>query len=164
MPKGLTATAAITSVTLRWKAASDNVGIAGYRVFVDGSPATSVTDTTVTVAGLQARSHHTFKVRAFDAAGNVSRTAASAGVRTHRKGWTAPSGTSLKVSGRSAFLHLAHGVSGLVAVDGTHVTPVKGGRTVRLPKVSARAWHRVEAHQRGTGRKLAPVIAFRTHA
>jgi hypothetical protein len=163
-PTNLHGTTAITSATLSWTASTDNVGVTGYRVYVDGSLATSVTDTTVTIAGLQARSRHTFKVKAFDAAGNVSKVAASIQLRTHRKGWTAPAGTSLQVSRGAAFLTLKRGVTGLVAVDGQHPTSVKGGRPVRLPKVSPRGWHRVDARQRGTGRKITPVIAFRTQA
>ncbi len=60
------------TVTLSWTASTDNVGVTGYRVF-DGSAqvGTSAT-TTFTVTGPAPSSMHTYTVRAFDAAGNVS--------------------------------------------------------------------------------------------
>jgi chitodextrinase len=72
-PTGLTATAASSSqINLAWTASSDNVGVAGYRVWRDGvqvavSPTPSYADT-----GLAAASTHTYVVYAYDAAGNVS--------------------------------------------------------------------------------------------
>jgi chitodextrinase len=68
---GLTAT---KSVLLRWGVSTDNVAVAGYRVFRDGQPIASTaagtrsfTDTTAA----QAQSH-TYTVQAYDAAANAS--------------------------------------------------------------------------------------------
>lgn len=55
---------------LSWDAATDDRGVTGYRVTVDGAPVATVTGTTSTVTGL-ARGRHVFVVRAVDAAGNV---------------------------------------------------------------------------------------------
>jgi len=60
------------SVSVAWNASTDNKGVSGYELFKDGSSATSVTGTSVTVTGLAASTTYRFKVRARDAAGNLS--------------------------------------------------------------------------------------------
>ncbi|MCE9667704.1 glycosyl hydrolase family 18 protein [Myxococcus stipitatus] len=79
-PAQLTSTAKNhESVTLSWSASSDDVGVTGYEVFVNGGATASATTagaTTVTVSGLAANTTYTFTVKARDAAGN--RSAASA--------------------------------------------------------------------------------------
>jgi chitodextrinase len=74
-PTNLTAALTATkAVLLRWGASTDNVGVAGYRIFRDGQPiaslaasARSFTDSTAPQA--QA---HTYTVAAYDAVPNVS--------------------------------------------------------------------------------------------
>ena len=73
-PTGLTATAMSSSrVDLAWTAATDDVGVSGYEVYRDGAllatvgPTTSYSDTTVA-----ALTTYEYKVKARDAAGNVS--------------------------------------------------------------------------------------------
>ncbi|MCE7082451.1 glycoside hydrolase family 9 protein [Streptomyces sp. ST2-7A] len=74
------------SVTLSWSAATDNVGVTGYRVLLlDGgarTPVASVTGTTAVVTGLEPDTVHTFAVEARDAAGNVSPLSGSVTART----------------------------------------------------------------------------------
>jgi hypothetical protein len=60
------------SVALTWGASTDNVGVAGYRVYDGTRLAATSTGTSVNVSGLLAGSSHTFTVTAFDAAGNES--------------------------------------------------------------------------------------------
>jgi len=65
-----------TTVALAWNAATDNTGVAGYRVSrVTGSGSTVVGSTgtlAFTVTGLTASTDYTFTVAAYDAAGNTS--------------------------------------------------------------------------------------------
>ena len=64
-----------TSVSLQWRAASDNKkgsGLASYEVFENGSAVASTTSTTFTVTGLAPSTTFQFAVRARDNAGNVS--------------------------------------------------------------------------------------------
>ncbi len=61
-----------TSVSLSWNASTDNVGVAGYEVFVDGTSIGTTGGTTVNVTGLSSNTSYAFTVRAFDAAGNNS--------------------------------------------------------------------------------------------
>ena len=60
------------SVTLTWAAATDNVGVTGYRLFQDGVEVNQSAATSVTVTGLQSLTSYSFAVQALDAAGNAS--------------------------------------------------------------------------------------------
>ena len=77
-PTGL-ATSGITqtSITLSWTASTDNVGVAGYGVYKNGTLAASPAGTSYTLTGLTCGTSHNLAVDAFDAAGNHS---AQAGV------------------------------------------------------------------------------------
>jgi chitodextrinase len=65
---GVTATA----VNLSWSAATDNVGVTGYRVFRGTTLLATVPSTTYAVTGLTASTTYQFTVVAIDAAGNAS--------------------------------------------------------------------------------------------
>lgn len=84
MPSGARATAAGTTVTLTWTAATDNVGVTGYEVRRDGSVAGSVagTVTTFSDSGLSANRAYAYTVVALDRAGNRSAASAPARVTT----------------------------------------------------------------------------------
>jgi chitodextrinase len=72
-PTGLTTSAlTATSLTLAWSAASDNVGVTGYRVYRSGTLITSPTGTSTSLTGLSPSTAYSFTVAAVDAAGNVS--------------------------------------------------------------------------------------------
>jgi chitodextrinase len=64
-----------TSVTLSWNASADNVGVAGYRLSLNGSQVGSSNSTSYSFTGLTCATSYTFGVTAYDAAGNVSGTA-----------------------------------------------------------------------------------------
>jgi chitodextrinase len=68
-----------TSVTLAWGASTDNVGVAGYRVYVNGSSGSTTSQVGVTVANLICGMGYTFQVDAYDAAGNRSTKASVTG-------------------------------------------------------------------------------------
>ncbi|WP_438426397.1 GEVED domain-containing protein [Aquimarina macrocephali] len=72
-PAGLSASNVTgTSVSLSWTAATDNVGVTGYDVYQGNSIATSVTGTSANITGLTANTAYQFRVKAKDAAGNIS--------------------------------------------------------------------------------------------
>ncbi|MFC1440579.1 cellulose binding domain-containing protein [Streptacidiphilus sp. N1-10] len=60
------------SISLSWKASTDNVGVAGYHLYEGTALVATVTATTANLTGLLAGSSHTVSVAAFDAAGNES--------------------------------------------------------------------------------------------
>jgi chitodextrinase len=62
-----------TTVSLAWNAATDNVGVSGYRVSqANGAVAGTTASTSLTVTGLAPSTAYTFVVAAQDAAGNTS--------------------------------------------------------------------------------------------
>lgn len=65
---------ALTAVStqLAWDASTDIVGVAGYQVWRNGSALQNTTSTTFTDSGLSPSTSYTYKVAAYDAAGNVS--------------------------------------------------------------------------------------------
>ncbi|RMA65923.1 M4 family metallopeptidase [Ulvibacter antarcticus] len=60
------------TVNLAWNASTDNVGVTGYDVYQGASNLGTVTGTTAQITGLTAGTAYSFRVRAKDAAGNVS--------------------------------------------------------------------------------------------
>ncbi|WP_189210467.1 fibronectin type III domain-containing protein [Actinokineospora fastidiosa] len=71
-----------TSISLAWNAATDNVGVTGYDVYINNALATSVGATSATISGLDPDTAYSVTVRAKDAAGNVSAPSAAITVRT----------------------------------------------------------------------------------
>lgn len=78
-PTGLSASVVSSSVNLSWTASTDNVGVTGYRVErCTGSGCTTFTQigtptaTAYSDTGLSATTAYTYRVRAIDAAGNLS--------------------------------------------------------------------------------------------
>jgi chitodextrinase len=91
-PTGLTQTGATTgSVTVSWTAATDNVGVTGYDLYLDGVPAGTTTSTSATLASLACGSAPTVGVDAYDAAGNYSTIATLVTVTSPCPDTTAPS-------------------------------------------------------------------------
>jgi hypothetical protein len=70
-----------TSVSLSWSASTDNVAVAGYRIYRGSTLAASVPAPGFTDSGLDPATAYTYQVVAFDAAGNTS-TAATATATT----------------------------------------------------------------------------------
>jgi hypothetical protein len=62
-----------SSLTVRWSASTDDSGsVAGYEISRNGGTPVTVTGTSYTATGLQSGTSYSFRVRARDAAGNVS--------------------------------------------------------------------------------------------
>jgi chitodextrinase len=72
-PTGLTVqTRTATSLSLTWAASSDNVAVAGYGVYLNGTRVQTPSQPGATVTGLTCGSAYTVQVDAYDAAGNRS--------------------------------------------------------------------------------------------
>jgi hypothetical protein len=116
-PGGLTAmSVTASSLVLGWTPSTDNVGVTGYEVYRNGQSAGTVTSSTYsyTFTGLASDTAYTFKVAAFDAAGNrtasadfTARTNSSSG--GSQGGWSGGAGNPS-----------ATGVE--AAVDGVRIT------------------------------------------
>ncbi|QHI38873.1 Extracellular ribonuclease [Kordia antarctica] len=61
-----------SSIDVSWAASTDDIGVTGYDVYVDGVFDQTVSTTTATVTGLSPLTMYTFTVLAKDAAGNTS--------------------------------------------------------------------------------------------
>ncbi len=83
-PTGLVATAVSSSrINLAWAASSDNVSVAGYRIYRNGVQIGIASGTSYASTGLAPATTYTYTVVAYDAAGNVSAASAAASATTH---------------------------------------------------------------------------------
>jgi chitodextrinase len=134
-PASLSATpASSSSVQLSWPAATDNVGVAGYRVYRDGAQITQTGSLSYLDTGLAPQTTYAYQVRAYDAAGNVG-PPASASATTPAAGDTvapsAPTGLSAAVKkGRRVALSW-NASSDNVGVVGYNV--YRGGALIAQP-------------------------------
>ena len=71
-PGTISAVAGETTLALTWGASTDNVGVAGYNIYVNGAKVGTSYGASYTVTGLQATTTYQIAVEAFDAAGNTS--------------------------------------------------------------------------------------------
>jgi len=73
VPTNLSASAVSSSeIKLTWNASIDNVGVAGYEIFRNGSPIATSSATSYADLGLSPSTTYSYTVAAYDAAGNVS--------------------------------------------------------------------------------------------
>lgn len=97
VPSGAAAVgASSSSITVTWNAASDNVGVTGYRVRRDGGAVFTTAGTSFTDTGLGAATNHTYEIAALDAAGNASAYSAPPA-----SGSTLPATSTLLAAGAS---------------------------------------------------------------
>jgi len=81
-----------SSVTVKWTASTDNVGVTGYDVYHDGQLCDSVSGTTLTgtCSSLSPKVTYGFYINARDAAGNVSQPSGTLSVTTPASTDTTP--------------------------------------------------------------------------
>ncbi|MHA6529608.1 carbohydrate binding domain-containing protein [Paenibacillus sp. BAC0078] len=100
VPGNVTATVqSASSALVSWTASTDNVGVTGYEIYRDGVKVGTSATTSYTDNGLSAQTSYSYKVKAFDAAGNLSALSAAALVTTpagnnvtiyYKQGYTTP--------------------------------------------------------------------------
>ena len=121
-PTSLTATEVdVHSIALSWAASSDDVGVAGYRVYHGGSLLTSTTSPRYVDTGLKPNTSYSYYLRAYDAAGNVSANSATATAKTTDT--TAPGAPSGLSAGEVDVHHVA--LSWGLSTDDAGVTGYK---------------------------------------
>jgi beta-glucanase (GH16 family) len=82
-PTGFTGQANSRSeVGLWWDPSKDNVGVAGYQIFRNGVKVGTTADNWFDDTGLSRSTRYTYRISAFDAAGNVSRQSSAVSVTT----------------------------------------------------------------------------------
>ena len=83
VPAGLTATAVSSSqINLSWNASSDSVGVAGYKIFRNGTQVGTSTTTSFQNAALADGTSYSYTVSAYDVAGNNSNQSTAAAATT----------------------------------------------------------------------------------
>ena len=88
VPANLQATVVSTSrIDLTWTASTDNVGVAGYRVYRGGSLIASPSGTSYSDTGLAAGTTYSYRVAAYDAAGNASAQCSAVDATTQSGSW-----------------------------------------------------------------------------
>lgn len=63
-----------SEATLSWNASSDNTGVLGYEILLNGTPVAYTSETTYQLRGLEASTRYVVRISAYDGAGNTSRT------------------------------------------------------------------------------------------
>jgi hypothetical protein len=82
-PTNLSATVISSSqINLSWSASTDNVGVAGYTVFRDGTRVGTTASTNFADTGLSPSTLHSYWVAAYDASNNVSTSSLAASAET----------------------------------------------------------------------------------
>ena len=149
VPSGLRAsTVGQTALTLQWVAGTDNVGVAGYSVYRNGTLLGQTSSLTYPVSGLTCGTSYTFAVASRDAAGNVSVTRASSTVSTaacsptptslNKLPWAPPAlsnPTTINVTNQNSRLFLSAGQDYVIQMPSTPLTAsgglwLIGGRNV----------------------------------
>jgi chitodextrinase len=83
VPTNLSGTSPLpTQVNLSWSASTDNVGVAGYRIYRNSAQVGTSTGTSYIDTGLAASTTYTYAIAAFDAAGNVSASSSPSAITT----------------------------------------------------------------------------------
>jgi chitodextrinase len=117
-PTNLTATAVSSSqINLRWNASTDNVGVAGYRIYRNGgtTPIATVTTTSYGDSGLNANTNYTYNVVAVDTS-NLPSTPATASATTQ------PAATTATVQGVVSSSTTGNPIAGAYVHTGKHAT------------------------------------------
>jgi chitodextrinase len=126
IPANLAATAVSASqINIAWTSSTDNVGVAGYRVYRNGAVVGTTNTTVYADTGLTASTTFAYTVAAFDAAGNVSAPSGGATATTMSTTDTAPPSVpsnlqSLNVTSSSATLSWSASIDN-VAVAGYRI-------------------------------------------
>ena len=95
-PTNLTVTGSTSSsISLSWTASTDNIMVATYDIYLDGTLKTSSSSNSITVTGLNPSTTYSFYVKAKDAAGNTSsQSNTTTGTTTENTGGGGSTGTT----------------------------------------------------------------------
>jgi hypothetical protein len=74
-----------SQINLSWAASTDNVGVAGYRVYRNGTLIATTTGTTYQNTGLAANTNYSYRVSAYDAANNESAQSSATSAKTLKR-------------------------------------------------------------------------------
>ena len=141
VPGGLGLSASGSTLNVTWQPSGDDVGVAGYDIFLNGNRLGSVQSTTGSISGAACGTAYAVGVDAFDAAGNHSAVASATTQTTPCASASAPQPVpqpATPASGASPSASLPSGSSGNQSPAGqigTQQTPAgqSGGRETTGP-------------------------------
>ena len=108
VPENLTVSSVTANtVSLRWNASTDSVGVTGYRIYRNGAEAGLSTTPSFLDAGLAPSTVYSYAVRAFDEAANQSAASAPASATTGAAG----SGDSIPTQGLAFWVRADTGLT-----------------------------------------------------
>jgi hypothetical protein len=87
-----------SQINLAWSASTDNVGVAGYRIYRGAALIATISGTTYSNTGLAPSTTYSYTVAAYDAAGNISAPSSSTSAATNKFPLGASVRTTAKVS------------------------------------------------------------------
>ncbi|MET3172223.1 UNVERIFIED_ORG: chitodextrinase [Arthrobacter sp. UYCu721] len=106
-PSGLVSSGHTTNtVALAWDAATDNVGVTGYKLYRNGTQIADQTGRTYSDSGLSPATAYTYTVKAYDAAMNLSAASSPLTVTTN-----APTATGIQRQGMSTLVNTTSATS-----------------------------------------------------
>ncbi|MBD3232464.1 MAG: DUF1565 domain-containing protein [candidate division Zixibacteria bacterium] len=115
-----------SQIDLVWDTATDNVGVAGYKIFRDGNQIVSTDNTSYSDTGLQQMTTYVYTILAYDAAGNESAQSNPVIVTTLSSDTTIVDLTIRTVPTR---INLDGDLSEFVNADSAVFSPPSGGNT-----------------------------------
>ena len=128
-----------TSFTLAWSASNDNVGVASYEVFQNGTSVGTTTSTYINVSGLTAGTSYSMTVTAKDGAGNASSASTALNVTTLPAGYRYLRLTALGgVTTYDIYLEEIDWMVGTTAYPTVHATGATS--TITATQGDATAW------------------------
>ncbi|WDT71319.1 MAG: fibronectin type III domain-containing protein [Candidatus Manganitrophus sp.] len=131
-----------TQINLTWSVSTDNVGVAGYRIYRNGVEIGARSVPTFSDGGLTPDTLYSYRVAAYDAAGNLSAQSAAVSVRT-----LAPADTSAPViSGMGAVNITAGGALISWSTNEPSDTQIEYGTTTAFGSFTAIVPTLVTAH------------------
>ncbi len=136
-----------SSASLSWSQSSDNVGVAGYRIYRNGSQVGTTANRTFTDTGLSASTRYTYTVAAYDAAGNVS--SQSSGVSATTSGGGSSGGGSGCSAAYTVTNQWSGGFTANVTVTNTGSAATSGWRVAWTwggNQQIVSAWNGTESH------------------
>ena len=130
-----------TTVDLSWNAATDNIGVTGYKIFKDGNlEATLGNVNTYQVTGLTASTAYSFTVTALDASGNESAPSSAVSVTTDSTSGGGGSGGSVWSESNSVASYSGNVAIGTNAVPSGYKLAVDGHIRTREIRVDQDVW------------------------
>ena len=149
VPSNLSVTGVTSSsASLSWSPSTDNVGVAGYRVYRNGTQVGTATGTSYTDSGLSASTRYTYTVAAYDAAGNVSAQSGGVSATTSASGGGGGGGTGCTAT-YSVSNQWSTGFTAGVTVTNTGTTASTGWKVAWSwggNQQVTNAWNGVESH------------------